>query len=85
MNALKNSREVWKGKSDEWLYERLNNELKSKIEEIHILLHRVDYLEKLLCDCQDYENGLVSNSCPIHNENPTKIDEDYPKNTKKQQ
>lgn len=22
------------------------------------------------CDCQDYENGLVSNECPIHNTEP---------------
>lgn len=22
------------------------------------------------CDCQNYEAGLVSNECPIHNENP---------------
>lgn len=23
-----------------------------------------------VCDCQDYENGLVSNLCPEHNDNP---------------
>ena len=22
------------------------------------------------CDCQDSDNGLCSNSCPVHNENP---------------
>lgn len=26
--------------------------------------------EQLVCDCQDYENGLISNYCPIHNDNP---------------
>lgn len=37
--ALEKHRETWKGKSDEWLFERLNNELKSKVEEIHLLLN----------------------------------------------
>ena len=23
-----------------------------------------------VCDCQDYEKGLVSNECPVHNVNP---------------
>ncbi len=30
------------------------------------------------CDCQDYKNGLVSNCCPIHNENPDVYGQDYP-------
>ncbi len=38
MNALERHIETWEGKSDAWLFERLNNELKSKLEEIHRLL-----------------------------------------------
>ncbi len=38
--ALEQHRQTWKGKSDEWLFERLNNELKSKVEEIHRLLNQ---------------------------------------------
>lgn len=37
MNALEKHRQTWQGKSDEWLFERLNNELKMKIEAIQDL------------------------------------------------
>ena len=38
MSALEEARKAWQGRTDEWLYERLNEELKQKIEEIHRLL-----------------------------------------------
>ena len=38
MTKLEEHRKTWQGKSDEWLFERLANELKQKIEEIHKLL-----------------------------------------------
>lgn len=38
MKAIERHRQTWQGKSDEWLFERLDNELKQKIEEIHRLL-----------------------------------------------
>ena len=38
MKAIERHRQNWQGKSDEWLFERLDNELKQKIEEIHRLL-----------------------------------------------
>lgn len=40
MNKLEEARKLWPGKSDEWLYERLANELTSKVEEIHRLVNR---------------------------------------------
>lgn len=42
LSALQKHRKTWVGKSDEWLFERLNNELKSKIETIHDLLNQID-------------------------------------------
>lgn len=38
MKAIERHRQIWQGKSDEWLFERLDNELKQKVEEIHRLL-----------------------------------------------
>lgn len=38
MKAIERHRQSWQGKSDEWLFERLDNELKQKVEEIHRLL-----------------------------------------------
>ena len=38
MSALEEARKAWLGRTDEWLYERLNEELKQKIEEIHRLI-----------------------------------------------
>jgi len=38
MKAIERHRQTWQGKSDEWLFERLDNELKQKVEEIHRLL-----------------------------------------------
>lgn len=38
MKAIERHRQTWQGKSDEWLFERLDNELKQKVEEIHCLL-----------------------------------------------
>ena len=38
MSKLEEHRKIWQGKSDEWLFERLANELTEKVEEIHKLL-----------------------------------------------
>lgn len=38
MTKLEQHRQTWQGKSDEWLFERLANELTQKAEEIHKLL-----------------------------------------------
>lgn len=37
MKAIDRHRQTWQGKSDEWLFERIDNELK-KVEEVHNLL-----------------------------------------------
>lgn len=38
MTKLEEARKTWVGKSDEWIYERLANELTDKVSEIHSLL-----------------------------------------------
>ena len=38
MTELEKHRKNWQGKTDEWLFNRLANELKDKVEEIHKLL-----------------------------------------------
>ena len=47
MSKLEEAKKVWIGKSDEWLYERLANELTSKVEEIHRLLNELSEVKKL--------------------------------------
>ena len=47
MSKLEEHRKIWQGKSDEWLFERLANELTQKVEEIHKLLEENDRLRKL--------------------------------------
>lgn len=45
MSALEEHRKSWPGQSDEWLFERLDRELKDKVEEIHRLIEE----NKRLC------------------------------------
>lgn len=47
MKSIERHRQTWQGKSDEWLFERLDNELKQKVEEIHRLLAENEALRKL--------------------------------------
>ena len=46
MKAIERHRENWQGKSDEWLFERLDNELKQKVQEIHRLMSENEALRK---------------------------------------
>lgn len=46
MTAIERHRQTWQGKSDEWLFERLDNELKQKVEEIQRLLTENEALRK---------------------------------------
>jgi hypothetical protein len=46
MKAIERHRQNWQGKSDEWLFERLDNELKQKIQEIHRLIAENESLRK---------------------------------------
>lgn len=75
MTAIERHRQTWKGKSDEWLFERLDNELKQKVEEIHRLLVENEALRKhhviqSVCDCQnsmtshlDKKNDFICGDC----------------------
>ena len=47
MSKLEQARKTWVGKSDEWLYERLANELSDKVQEIHRLLKELDEVKNL--------------------------------------
>ena len=40
MKAIDKHRQTWKGKDDEWLFERLENELKNKVQTIHEFINR---------------------------------------------
>ena len=64
MKAIERHRQTWQGKSDEWLFERLDNELKQKVEEIHRLLAENEALRQpavissLPSECQNgWENS----------------------------
>ena len=47
MMKLEQARNTWDGKSDEWLYERLANELSDKVEKIHLLLEEINKVKNL--------------------------------------
>ena len=53
MKAIERHRQNWQGKSDEWLFERLDNELKQKVEEIHRLLAENETLRSQTCVVMD--------------------------------
>lgn len=59
LSALQRHRDTWIGKSDEWLFERLNNELKSKVEEIHNLLRIVECAKADGTDIKDNKIKLL--------------------------
>lgn len=76
MKAIERHRQTWKGKSDEWLFERLDNELKQKVEEIHRLLAENEALRQFdvsgrieqlpnSCECDNVEtfNGWGNEKC----------------------
>lgn len=47
-NAIQRHRRIWDGKSDEWLFERLDNELKQKVDEIRRLIELQKKSDELL-------------------------------------
>ena len=57
MKAIEKHRETWNGKSDEWLFERLDGELKQKVEEIYRLLAENEELNKV----NDTLNKYIAN------------------------
>ena len=84
MKAIERHRQTWQGKSDEWLFERLDNELKQKVEEINRLLAENEALRQfdvirrseLLVDFSD---KVVWKCHRVHIH--TKVIEDYLKST----
>ena len=84
MKAIERHRQSWQGKSDEWLFERLDNELKQKVEEIHHLLAENEALRQfdvirrseLLVDFSD---KVVWKDYRVHIH--SKVIEDYLKST----
>ena len=60
MSKLEQARKTWVGKSDEWLYERLANELSDKVQEIHRLLKELDEIKNLtISDVIEQSEQLV--------------------------
>jgi hypothetical protein len=84
MKVIERHRQTWQGKSDEWLFERLDNELKQKVDEIHRLLAENEALRQfdvirrseLLVDFSD---KVVWKDHTVHIH--TKVIEDYLKST----
>lgn len=58
LTAIEKHRETWPNKSDEWLFERLNNELKSKVDEIHRLLDENELQAKKIALLENLPNGI---------------------------
>lgn len=46
MTALERQRNTWPHQSDEWLFERIDRELKEKVDAIHRLLEENESLKK---------------------------------------
>lgn len=64
MKAIERHRQTWQGKSDEWLFERLDNELKQKVEEIHRLLAENEALRQFdvmgsCCEFATKKRGFI--------------------------
>ena len=57
MKTIERHRQSWQGKSDEWLFERLDNELKQKVKEIHRLLAENEELKSELKECKKILNN----------------------------
>ena len=85
MKAIERHRQTWQGKSDEWLFERLDNELKQKVEEIHRLLAENEALRQFdvigsCCEIATKKRGFiyVDEECG----NKAKIEVEYTLNGK---
>lgn len=75
MTELEKHREIWQGKSDEWLFERLALELKDKVETIHQLLAENEQLRIANVVGQSEQLKAVEKLkdfayevCPLHRE-----------------
>lgn len=84
MKAIERHRQSWQGKSDEWLFERLDNELKQKVKEIHRLLAENEALRQFDAIRRsellvDFSDKVVWKDHRVHIH--TKVIEDYLKST----
>jgi len=84
MKAIERHRQTWQGKSDEWLFERLDNELKQKVDEIHRLLAENEALRQFDVIRQsellvDFSDKVIWKDHRVHIH--TKVIEDYVKST----
>jgi hypothetical protein len=84
MKAIERHRQTWQGKSDEWLFERLDNELKQKVDEIHRLLAENEALRQFDVIRQsellvDFSDKVIWKDHRVHIH--TKVIEDYLKST----
>lgn len=67
LSQLERNRKLWNGKSDEWLFDRISNELKDKVEEIQRLLDQLKVFEaqqieigNIIKDYQTETIGILS-------------------------
>ena len=84
MKAIERHRQTWQGKSDEWLFERLDNELKQKVDEIHRLLAENEALRQFDVIRQsellvDFAENVIWKEHRVHIN--TKVIDDYLKST----
>jgi hypothetical protein len=84
MKAIERHRQTWQDKSDEWLFERLDNELKQKVDEIHRLLAENEALRQFDVIRQsellvDFSDKVIWKDHRVHIH--TKVIEDYLKST----
>jgi hypothetical protein len=84
MKAIERHRQTWQDKSDEWLFERLDNELKQKVDEIHRLLAENEALRQFDVIRQsellvDFSDKVIWKDHRMHIH--TKVIEDYLKST----
>jgi hypothetical protein len=84
MKAIERHRKTWQDKSDEWLFERLDNELKQKVDEIHRLLAENEALRQFDVIRQsellvDFSDKVIWKDHRVHIH--TKVIEDYLKST----
>ena len=68
MTKLEQHRQTWQGKSDEWLFERLANELTQKVEEIHKLLAENEQLRlsNVVGRSKQLSDEEEETKCPDH-------------------
>ena len=73
MTELEKHRKTWQGKTDEWLFNRLANELKDKVEEIHKLLAEN---EQLILSGVSQQRELLQCFCNLANITHDTVDKD---------